>query len=91
MATMASVNGDYPHPVQVNGFQCRNCTDVGYAKKHIDPAHPKSGPYDVTAATDPSRQAQLRAAPRFSGRAPARSSISRFSPPRLAGKLGEGD
>ena len=28
----------------VNGFVCKNCTDVGYAKKFIDPAHPKDGP-----------------------------------------------
>jgi hypothetical protein len=54
-----SINGDYPHPVQVNGFQCRNCTDVDNAKKHIDPAHPKSGPYNVNAATDPSRQTSV--------------------------------
>jgi hypothetical protein len=43
----------YPQPVHVNGFICRNCTDVDNAKKHIDPAHPKSGPYGVNAATDP--------------------------------------
>ena len=54
-----SINGDYPHPVQVNGFQCRNCTDVDNAKKHIDPAHPKSGPYNVNAASDPSRQTSV--------------------------------
>jgi hypothetical protein len=53
-----AINGDYPQPVQVNGFTCRNCTDVDYAKKHIDPAHPKSGPYDVNAATDPSRRTE---------------------------------
>ncbi len=51
-----SISGDYPHPVTVNGFNCKNCTDVDYAKKHIDPAHPKSGPYDVSAGSDPSRQ-----------------------------------
>lgn len=33
----------------INGFQCRDCTDVGYAKKHIDPAHPKDGPFGVNA------------------------------------------
>jgi hypothetical protein len=44
-----AISGDYAHPVQVNGFQCRNCTDVDYAKKHIDPAHPKDGPYGVDA------------------------------------------
>jgi hypothetical protein len=53
-----AVNGDYAQPVQVNGFTCRNCTDVDYAKKHVDPAHPKSGPYDVNAATDPSRRTE---------------------------------
>ncbi len=51
-----SVN--YPTPVWVNGFQCRNCTDVDLAKKHIDPAHPKSGPYGVDAKADPTRLAQ---------------------------------
>ena len=44
---------NYPQPVQVNGFTCHNCTEVDEAKKHIDPAHPKSGPYGVDAATDP--------------------------------------
>ena len=51
---MAIGSTDYPHPVQVNGFLCRNCTEVDNAKKHIDPAHPKSGPYDINADTDPS-------------------------------------
>ena len=51
-----SISSDYPHPVTVNGFSCKNCTDVDYAKKHIDPAHPKSGPYDVNAGSDSSRQ-----------------------------------
>ena len=51
-----SIGSDYPHPVNVNGYSCRNCTDVDYAKKHIDPAHPKSGPYDVDAASDPSQK-----------------------------------
>ena len=37
----------------VNGFQCRNCTDIDYAKKHIDPAHPKDGPYGINAPNQP--------------------------------------
>jgi len=37
----------------VNGFQCKDCTDVDYAKRHVDPAHPKDGPYGVNA--DPNR------------------------------------
>ncbi|WP_297506895.1 hypothetical protein [uncultured Caulobacter sp.] len=44
-----AISGDYPRPVTVNGFSCKNCTDVDYAKKHIDPAHPKDGPYGVNA------------------------------------------
>lgn len=34
----------------VNGFVCKNCTDVDYAKKGIDPAHPKDGPWGAKAA-----------------------------------------
>src|SRR3569833_1745273 len=49
-----AVSTDYSTPVMVNGFSCKNCTDVDYAKKHIDPAHPKAGPYGVDAASDPS-------------------------------------
>jgi hypothetical protein len=37
----------------VNGYPCKDCTDVANAKKHIDPAHPKDGPYGVNAKTDP--------------------------------------
>ena len=52
------VSGDYPRPIQVNGFTCKNCTDVDRAKLHIDPQHPQSGPYDVNAANDPTRTKQ---------------------------------
>jgi hypothetical protein len=45
-----AISGDYPSPVNVNGFSCKNCTEVDEAKKHIDPAHPKDGPYGVNAA-----------------------------------------
>ena len=50
-----SIPGNYPNPVWVNGYQCWNCTDVDNAKKHIDPDHPKSGPFNVDARSDPSR------------------------------------
>ena len=33
----------------VNGYACSNCTDVSYARKNIDPAHPKDGPFGVYA------------------------------------------
>ena len=42
----------------VNGFQCRNCTDIDYAKKHIDPAHPKDGPYGIYAKDHPATAAK---------------------------------
>jgi hypothetical protein len=48
-----AVSTDYSTPVIVNGYTCKNCTDVDYAKKHIDPAHPKSGPYGINAKDDP--------------------------------------
>ncbi len=47
MATITTVN--YPNPVLVNGYSCKNCTEVDEAKKHIDPAHPKDGPFGVDA------------------------------------------
>ena len=34
----------------VNGYQCKNCTDIDNAKKHVDPAHPQDGPYGINAA-----------------------------------------
>ena len=61
-----AISADYSQPVQVNGFSCKNCTDVDYAKKHIDPAHPKSGPYGVDAASDPgARPSPSKPAPAF--------------------------
>ena len=34
----------------VNGYPCKNCTDVENAKKGVDPAKPKDGPNGVYAA-----------------------------------------
>lgn len=48
-----AVSGDYPKPVTVNGFSCRNCQEVSMAKRFIDPEHPLSGPYGVSAGSDP--------------------------------------
>jgi hypothetical protein len=48
-----TISGDYPTPVLVNGYVCKNCTDVDDAKRHIDPAHPKDGPYGIYAKDDP--------------------------------------
>jgi hypothetical protein len=62
MATITTVN--YPNPVVVNGYSCKNCTEVDEAKKHIDPAHPQDGPYGVNAkdhAPSPSDPVSLTA------------------------------
>lgn len=48
---MTTVN--YPSPVTVNGYACKNCTDVDYAKKNIDPSHPKDGPFGVNKTDHP--------------------------------------
>ncbi|SDB97886.1 hypothetical protein SAMN05444678_1011 [Sphingomonas sp. YR710] len=46
---------NYPSPVTVNGFSCRNCSEVDIAKRHIDPQHPRSGPDNADALSDPTR------------------------------------
>lgn len=33
-----AISTDYPRPITVNGYVCRNCDDVSAAKKNIDPA-----------------------------------------------------
>jgi hypothetical protein len=52
---MAIGSVNYSTPINVNGFACRNCTDVELAKKNIDPVHPKSGPNNRDAASDATR------------------------------------
>ena len=48
-----AIDTNYTTPVLVDGYLCKNCTDVDLAKKHIDPAHPRSGPYGINAKDDP--------------------------------------
>ena len=48
---MTTVN--YPSPVTVNGYSCKNCTDVDNAKRNIDPQHPKDGPFGVNRTPKP--------------------------------------
>jgi len=62
-----SIGTNYAHPVNVNGYSCKNCTDVDYAKKHIDPAHPKSGPYGVNADSDLDREKAIQFAGALTG------------------------
>ena len=50
---MAIASANYSMPVMVNGFLCKNCTDVDLAKAHIDPQHPSAGPFGTNAKADP--------------------------------------
>jgi hypothetical protein len=36
-----AISTDYPRPITVNGYVCRNCDDVSKAKRYEDPAAPK--------------------------------------------------
>lgn len=38
-----AISSDYPRPITVNGFVCRNCDDVSKAKKFENPAADKAG------------------------------------------------
>ena len=68
---MTTVN--YPSPVTVNGYSCKNCTDVDYAKKNIDPSHPKDGPYGVDAKENAS---PLAAAHKASAASPDKPAVT---------------
>ena len=56
-----TISANYPTPVLVNGYSCDNCAQVAEAKKGIDPADPKAGPYGVNAANQPPSPGQAPA------------------------------
>ena len=70
----------------VNGFVCKTCTDVGYAKKNIDPAHPKDGPVDINqgARADPAAGRDERAV-KFGGALQRLIETASVAPTRLGG------
>lgn len=49
-AAMA-ISSDYSAPVWVNGFACRNCSEVDQARRNIDPANPSAGPFGLNGAS----------------------------------------
>ena len=57
MVCVMAISGDYSSPVTVNGFVCRNCSDVDRAKRHIDPADPAAGPFGVNGSHKPGKAA----------------------------------
>ncbi len=42
-----AISSDYSAPVRVNGYACRNCSEVDQAKRNIDPANPAAGPFGL--------------------------------------------
>ncbi|WP_157083098.1 hypothetical protein [Novosphingobium lentum] len=48
-----AISTNYPLPVIVNGFSCRNCSEVDQAQKNIDPADPLAGPFGVNDPKKP--------------------------------------
>ena len=44
-----AISTNYSTPVMVNGFSCRNCSEVDQAKKNIDPADPAGGPFGMNS------------------------------------------
>lgn len=45
----------YLPPLIVHHYSCRSDDEVVLAAKNVDPAHPRSGPYNRDALTDPTR------------------------------------
>jgi len=80
-----TIGVNYPSPVMVNGYACKNCTDVDYAKKHIDPAHPKDGPFGIDKADAKSANPPGRApAVTFGGALAGTASLSQGATPPAA-------
>ena len=69
-----AISGDYANPVTVNGFSCKNCTEVDLAKKNIDPAHPQDGPFGVNAKSRDQHGPAIRFGGSLQGAAAANSS-----------------
>ena len=57
-----TISSDYSSPVWVNGFSCRNCSEVALAQKNVDPANPTAGPFGVNDTKKADRN-DLSAAP----------------------------
>jgi hypothetical protein len=68
----------------VNGYVCRNCTDVANAKKGVDPARPKDGPEGAFAA-DRSERSDKSAPSEAAPRGPAVTFGGQAEPPAATG------
>lgn len=52
-----AISSDYSAPVRVNGFACRNCSEVDQAKRNIDPANPSAGPFGINDSKNHGKKA----------------------------------
>ena len=70
-----AIRSDYPRPIMVNGYVCRNCDDVSDAKKFIDPSKPKTGPVSEpqAAGNDAQRAVSFGGTLSFRNAAPSAS------------------
>lgn len=79
-----TIRGDYPHPITVNGYACRNCDDVAKAKRLIDPAQPEAVP---PAAGTKESDGDLQRAVNFGGTLAVRNGTP--EPKAVASPLGQ--
>ncbi|MEO8683404.1 MAG: hypothetical protein ABI414_01035 [Devosia sp.] len=79
-----AISSDYPRPIMVNGYVCRNCDDVSDAKKFIDPSKPKTGVSETqVAGNDPQRAVS------FGGTLSFRNAVSSATPPPAVAGVGQ--
>lgn len=71
-----TINGNYSHPVTVNGFSCNNCAEVDQAKKGIDPANPSAGPGGAKHAEKARFLAEARDTERLAREHAAQATVS---------------
>lgn len=45
----------------INGYVCKDCSDVALAKRYVDPAHPKDGPNGRDSEAAKAKQADEKA------------------------------
>lgn len=71
-----AISADYPRPINVNGYVCRNCDDVSKAKRFIDPT---LSPLEASAADS---RKNTSAAVSFGGSLADRSTVNPSQPSR---------
>ena len=72
-----AISSDYPRPINVNGYVCRNCDDVSKAKRFIDPT---ASPLETAATRDATRDPDLAVS--FGGSLSGRTAVNALEPAR---------